>query len=420
MHNQSKKRATRSSRRRSQSNSSSSGSVSRMRVPSLPSTSAHTSMPADSSFPTFSHPPPLPSGSLSNPPSMPIEYAAPPFSYPPPPASPSSSRHAESPPSHRRAFAPYPAAQFSYPPPGMPGMPANGYSAPNAESGSGIAPSVPWFPLEESYHGPLSDNYLPPVASSGTGFASSSTAQLEAYDPHREWSSWSLSSDEDDEDDDAWYASHFAVDPPRLPEPSGSSFDAQSSAPSSSSPASSSRLFRSSTPLIIETIPSREQLTVEREMRRRQSRAAQMHACRICGKQFPRRSGLETHMNTHTGVRPYSCPFPGCEKVFNVLSNARRHHNTHFYQPPPPPPPEPVVIRFADPIVEDAPAPPRDAESQAAFNVRWAAHNGGQSTRRRKKKSTGAEDAEAPETEESSKHSRGPRPRDPDDRPRPS
>ncbi|KAK7022273.1 hypothetical protein R3P38DRAFT_2960209 [Favolaschia claudopus] len=417
MHNQSKKQATRSSRQRRQSNSSSSGSVPEMRVPSLPSSSASTSMRADSFYPAFSYPPPLPSGTLSNPPSMP--NATPPLlSYPPPLPSPSSSRHLSSPSSYR---TPDPAAQLSYPPPGPP---ASGYGAPNAESGS-IAPSVPWFPPGENYNQASSNNfYLPPTASSSANFASSSTAQayrpqLRPQDDDYREEPWSSSDDEDDEDDDAWYASHYAVDPSRLSEPSGSAFDARGSEPPSSSPASTSRLSRSRTPLVIETIPSREQLTEEREMRRRQSRSAKMHACRICGKAFPRRSGLETHMNTHSGVRPYGCPFPGCEKLFNVLSNARRHHNTHFYQPPPPRPPEPMEFRFAEPIVEGAPAPPPDAESQAAFNVRWMEHNvaaRGQSTGRRKKKSTAAEHAG---TEWSSKHSRGPHPRDPEDRARP-
>ncbi|KAK7022274.1 hypothetical protein R3P38DRAFT_1114596 [Favolaschia claudopus] len=77
-----------------------------------------------------------------------------------------------------------------------------------------------------------------------------------------------------------------------------------------------------------------------------------MHACEICHKEFSRQSGLQTHMNTHTNVQPYGCPFPNCGRVFNVRSNAKRHLKTHFYRPPPP---APVQITFVQPVVAGSP-----------------------------------------------------------------
>ncbi|EKM58818.1 uncharacterized protein PHACADRAFT_135949 [Phanerochaete carnosa HHB-10118-sp] len=53
------------------------------------------------------------------------------------------------------------------------------------------------------------------------------------------------------------------------------------------------------------------------------------HACPTCGKAFNRPSSLAIHVNTHTGARPFECPFPGCGRRFNVNSNMRRHHRNH-------------------------------------------------------------------------------------------
>ncbi|KAF9024276.1 hypothetical protein BDZ89DRAFT_954869 [Hymenopellis radicata] len=74
-----------------------------------------------------------------------------------------------------------------------------------------------------------------------------------------------------------------------------------------------------------------------------------MHRCEICKHDFPRLvafpisaycilifcspSGLRTHMNSHNGIRPFPCTFPGCEKTFGVRSNMKRHLRTHG--PPP-------------------------------------------------------------------------------------
>ncbi|KAI0266512.1 hypothetical protein BC834DRAFT_132402 [Gloeopeniophorella convolvens] len=54
-----------------------------------------------------------------------------------------------------------------------------------------------------------------------------------------------------------------------------------------------------------------------------------MHQCQTCQKWFPRPSGLATHMNTHSGAKPYTCPVPGCCRRFGVRSNAKRHLRTH-------------------------------------------------------------------------------------------
>lgn len=54
------------------------------------------------------------------------------------------------------------------------------------------------------------------------------------------------------------------------------------------------------------------------------------HQCLVCAKRFLRPSGLETHDRVHSGVKPYACRFPGCNRGptgtrFSVLSNKTRH-----------------------------------------------------------------------------------------------
>lgn len=53
------------------------------------------------------------------------------------------------------------------------------------------------------------------------------------------------------------------------------------------------------------------------------------HRCDICGSAFARPSSLLTHMRTHTGERPFVCPYPGCGKAFSIRNNQIRHYRLH-------------------------------------------------------------------------------------------
>ncbi|KAG9085324.1 hypothetical protein FS749_004528 [Ceratobasidium sp. UAMH 11750] len=53
------------------------------------------------------------------------------------------------------------------------------------------------------------------------------------------------------------------------------------------------------------------------------------HTCKVCNKNFKRPSTLQTHMNTHTGEKPYFCPVLSCGRRFSVSSNLTRHLRTH-------------------------------------------------------------------------------------------
>jgi len=53
------------------------------------------------------------------------------------------------------------------------------------------------------------------------------------------------------------------------------------------------------------------------------------YECPYCGKLFSRPSSLKIHSNSHTGVKPFTCPVQDCGRSFSVLSNMRRHARSH-------------------------------------------------------------------------------------------
>ncbi|OCH93291.1 hypothetical protein OBBRIDRAFT_771959 [Obba rivulosa] len=62
---------------------------------------------------------------------------------------------------------------------------------------------------------------------------------------------------------------------------------------------------------------------------RRGSENEKKYVCAWCTKRFDRPSSLTIHIKTHTGEKPYMCPYPDCGRKFNVSSNMRRHYRNH-------------------------------------------------------------------------------------------
>jgi len=94
-----------------------------------------------------------------------------------------------------------------------------------------------------------------------------------------------------------------------------------------------------------------------------------MHQCSICDKWFPRPSGLATHMNSHTGAKPYKCPAPDCNKSFAVRSNAKRHFKTHGLAPSPP---DPLAPQSSFTVAFDTPHTMDGSDSGEALpKLKW-------------------------------------------------
>lgn len=108
--------------------------------------------------------------------------------------------------------------------------------------------------------------------------------------------------------------------------------------------------------------------------RRGSSKRSKMHQCSICLKIFPRPSGLNTHMNSHSGAKPYKCPVSSCDRHFAVRSNAKRHLKTHGINPSLMESPSQgtnFMVGFEEPLVNhhvhDAGRPPT--------RLRWIPHS---------------------------------------------
>jgi uncharacterized Zn-finger protein len=128
----------------------------------------------------------------------------------------------------------------------------------------------------------------------------------------------------------------------------------------------------------------------------KQSDSGRRHACPHCAKRFNRPSSLAIHVNTHTGDKPFRCPFPNCGREFNVNSNMRRHYRKHLTSTTPQAPRQGSsfyssqgspglgiqIIRYHDHQPETHPpdvgnsAPPADssdARGSRATSTRWRA-----------------------------------------------
>ncbi len=52
--------------------------------------------------------------------------------------------------------------------------------------------------------------------------------------------------------------------------------------------------------------------------------------CQVCNLNFARKTTLKTHMLTHTGNKPFTCIFHGCERRFSEKGNMKTHLKVHY------------------------------------------------------------------------------------------
>lgn len=124
-------------------------------------------------------------------------------------------------------------------------------------------------------------------------------------------------------------------------------------------PGSPLQIYRDGTPSESESLTSTQTDGKRRSNRKaihaESTKRSKMHQCQVCQKWFPRPSGLATHMNSHSGLRPFDCPLPTCNKSFAVRSNAKRHLRTHGIIPSPESPHKSIqyTVGFDTPLVTD-------------------------------------------------------------------
>ena len=67
----------------------------------------------------------------------------------------------------------------------------------------------------------------------------------------------------------------------------------------------------------------KQRSALNEHIRIKHEKSAKMMTCKICDKQFPRAGHLQSHMNTHYGITPYSCQ--KCARVYQSTNSLKRH-----------------------------------------------------------------------------------------------
>jgi uncharacterized Zn-finger protein len=64
--------------------------------------------------------------------------------------------------------------------------------------------------------------------------------------------------------------------------------------------------------------------------KRKETEKEKLFECKACNRTFARLEHLSRHERTHTGEKPFICPFPDCKKRFGRTDEVTRHLPVHY------------------------------------------------------------------------------------------
>jgi uncharacterized Zn-finger protein len=51
-------------------------------------------------------------------------------------------------------------------------------------------------------------------------------------------------------------------------------------------------------------------------------------SCDLCGREFSTKGSLTKHIDTHKGLKPYRCEYPGCTAKYTSPTTLTKHMRT--------------------------------------------------------------------------------------------
>lgn len=93
-------------------------------------------------------------------------------------------------------------------------------------------------------------------------------------------------------------------------------------------------IFILAIPVLKTTNRGRPSATSIEVLKQRSLEQPERHVCFDCSRSFQRKKSLDTHILTHSNMKPYSCQYPGCTKKFKQSGQLKTHTRLHTGEKP--------------------------------------------------------------------------------------